>query len=206
MKKTAILIGFLSMNFFSFPQSVKMVGGINLAKYQFSQNTFALTSNQKSGFTGGIAFEIPVSKILGIEAGLLYAKISSGAMLAVAPNLSIPGIYQYTSLRFPLMLKINILPASTPYVLIGPEFSLVLSHKLKLTDTQETYDLKEQTNHLGLGIHSGVGYALQINPIAAIFEIRYTIGLSNLYKSEAGLENVKNNSIQFLLGIQFNFP
>ena len=193
------------MNFFSFPQSAKIVGGINLAKYRFSQNTAALTSNQKSGITGGVAFSIPVSKSLGIEADLLYAKTSSGALLAVAPDLSIPAIYQYDSLRLPLMLKIGILPASTPYVLIGPEFSLLLSHKLDLTDTREIYDLKAETSPIGFGITAGVGYALQFNPIAAILEIRYTVGLSNLYKSESGLETVKNNSIQFLLGLQFDF-
>src|SRR5512137_2535824 len=118
MKKSAILICFLSLSYFSHSQTIKIAGGMSQARYHFSQNAFEIISAQKSGFTGGIAAAIPFSMNIGIEAGLLYSSINSGAVLTVAPGLKIPGTYQYTALQFPLMLRISFMPASTPYLLI----------------------------------------------------------------------------------------
>jgi len=188
----------------TFPQILRMFGGLNLTKYGSSSISDSTSFSQKGGFSGGIAFAFPVSKGLSIETDLLYSEKGSGVLLLYPANQQFSGIYRYSAIDIPLMIKINFFPKSTPYLLLGPEIDFIFSHKLKLTDTQEVFDLKETTNHIGFGFNSGIGYEFPIHSFALFFEFRYTIGLSNLLVGNTDMEKIRNNSLQFLVGGRLN--
>ena len=204
MKKGLILVGFLCLHINTYPQIVRMFGGLNLTKYGSSFGSETTSFSQKSGFSGGIAFAYPVSKELSIETDLLFSRKGSGITLLYSANQQFLGIYQYSAISLPLMIKINFFPGTTPYLLLGPEIDFIFAHKLKVPDTQEVFDLKETTNHIGFGINSGIGYEFPIHSFALFFEFRYTIGLSNLLTSNTDTEKIKNTSLQLLIGGRLN--
>jgi hypothetical protein len=204
MKKGLILLGFLCFQVNTYPQIVKMFGGLNLTKYGSSSGSESTSFSQKSGFSGGIAFAFPVSKGLSIETDLLFSRKGSGITLPYSTTQQIAGIYRYSAIGLPLMIKVDFFPGATPYFLLGPEIDFIFSHKLNLPDTQEVFDLKETTNHIGFGINSGIGFEFAIHPFALFFEFRYTIGLSNLLSANADMEKIKNTSLLLLIGGRFN--
>lgn len=204
MKRGLILLVFLCVHLSIYPQSLRMFGGLNLTKYGSSFVSTATTFSQKSGFSGGIAFAYPLSERLSIEADLMYSRKSSGVSLLYSASQEFTGIYQYSAIGLPLMIKIDLFPEATPYLLLGPEIDLIFSHKLNVTDTQEVFDLSETTNRIGFGINAGIGYEIPIHSFTLFFESRCTIGLSNLLSSSTDTEKIKNTSLQFLIGGRIN--
>jgi hypothetical protein len=204
MKRGLILFIILCWHMNTYPQIVKMFGGLNLTKYGSSFASDTTSFSQKSGFSGGIAFVFPVSNKVSIETDLLYSRKGSGIVILYPDDQQFSGTYQYSALGLPLMIKINFFSNATPYLLLGPEVDFIFSHKLKLTDTQEIFDLKTTTNKIGFGINSGIGYEFPIHSLAVFFEFRYTVGLSNLLTSGPDVEKIRNSSFQFLIGGHLN--
>lgn len=204
MKKGLILAVFLCTYLYAYPQTVGMFGGLNLTKYGSSFVSSSTSFSQRSGFSGGITFTYPVSKGLSIETDLLYSRKGSGVVLLYSANQEFSGIYRYSAIGLPLMIKLSLFHEATPYLLLGPEIDLIFSHKLNIPDTQEVFDLRDTTSHIGFGINAGIGYEIPIHSLALFFEFRYAIGISNLLTSNTDVEKIRNNSLQFLIGGRFN--
>jgi len=88
----------------------------------------------------------------------------------------------------------------------GPYIGFLLDAKesIKLNGEESTMDLTDTYESTDLGISGGAGLAYQLNTqLGLSFEIRDDWGLKNIGKNVANNQTIKNNSIQFLLGLSF---
>ena len=119
-------------------------------------------------------------------------------------------------LSVPLLLQLNFLPNSGPYLLAGGEVGLVLA----AINRHETYfdlgenghdvhyskgseNITKKLNRINYGIVLGAGFRFDFRGQAIFTELRYHNGLADLAKNEVKTnpgDQMKTNSIVFILG------
>jgi hypothetical protein len=205
-----IMGGFVSANL-DLTTSIDVAGAeLDLDQYKKS----------KSGFTGGIGYEMG-SKI-ALEIDLFY--IQKGAKFqgeTFIPDLGISGKFSVTQsinqICLPVILKVRVLPGSTPYFFGGGEVAFVLSSEISYTleDTTTGYkiadneDTKESIKDIDYGIVFGAGFEINAGPIPFYVEGRYHMGLANLLDTSgeqdqlADSNQIKTQALIFVAGIKF---
>jgi hypothetical protein len=207
---TKIMGGFVSANL-DLTTSIDVAGAeLDLDRYKKS----------KAGFTGGIGYEIG-SKI-ALEIDLFY--IQKGAKFqgeTFIPDLGISGNFSVTQsinqISLPVLLKVRVLPGSTPYFFGGGEVAFVLSSEISYTleDTmtgaavKDTEDTKDSIKDIDYGLVFGAGFEINFGPIPFYVEGRYHMGLANLLDTSneeeqlADSNQIKTQALIFVAGIKF---
>jgi hypothetical protein len=127
-------------------------------------------------------------------------------------------------LEIPLLIKVMLpLGIVKPMLYAGPEFGILLSSKIHehweapgfpITDT--TYDFPDSSRSSSeFGLVLGGGTALDLGPGALVLDIRYTLGLSSIYKAtesekkEPGYKEsdfeAKSGTVCIMVGYVFKF-
>ncbi len=207
---------------------MKVMGGVVSANLDLTTNfdiagvDFDLDQYKKSklGFTGGIGYEIG-SKI-SLEIDLFY--IQKGAKFQgdiTLGDLGLSGTFNITQsinqISLPVLLKVRVLPGSTPYFFGGGEVAFVLSSEISYTleDTAtsakfaETEDTKESIKDIDYGLVFGAGFEINAGPIPFYVEGRYHLGLANLLDTSSEQDQledsnrIKTQALIFVAGIKF---
>ena len=177
---------------------IKALFGMNSSKYLFSNEINLLKCQQKTGLVTGLGWALNFNKNIKFEIDLLYSQKGAQVSLPYAPNKSISGIYENSTIGFPIFFKYQFKEKATPYAALGPEFVFLLSHHLKITESGDDFDLLDNTKKFLLAFNVLLGYELPIGQWGLFAEIRYNRWLSNFFDhSEA---KVKSESFVFLLG------
>lgn len=160
----------------------------------------------KPGLSGGIGVDVAVGKVFAVEPELLY---SPKGHKWIENNLVFVNSLSY--LELPVLFKINIpLFQTVPSLYAGPSFGWLLSAK-------EEIDGKEQEesnnwNSFDFGLTLGSGVKIPVNYGAILFDLRYTLGFSEVYKSgyvdydenvNNGSLDIRNGTLSLLLGYEF---
>jgi len=190
---------------------LKVGGNLNFPSWEpdipFGDLSSALSFN-----LGGV-LEFPVSKIFGIEVDLLYNSHKSewtyseydpyygfyfdADMVVTLQSLSLPVLAKFT---FPSKRL-------TPFLGIGPELGLILSHKAKIEMTGDgvsyrtSVDLGDETKAIGFAITLIGGVDVNVGRIILAPELRFSIGVSSLDEDPA--TSTKNSQLIFLFGVKF---
>ncbi|MCG2812196.1 MAG: PorT family protein [Candidatus Aminicenantes bacterium] len=199
MKKLIASAFFLLLLTQAAPASeIKTIIGMNSSKYLFSSEIDLLNLQQKTGVVTGLGWALNLNKNIKFEIDLLYSQKGTKVSLPYAPNKSISGIYENSTIGFPFFFKYQFKEKATPYAALGPEFVFLLSHHLKITESGDDFDLLDNTKKFLLAFNVLLGYELPIGQWGLFAEIRYNRWLSNFFDhSEA---KVKSESFVFLLG------
>ncbi|NQT81269.1 MAG: porin family protein [Candidatus Aminicenantes bacterium] len=176
----------------------KVMGGINLSKYNNHElNDFQ--SSHKLGFLGGIGFEKKITQNMLLEFDLLYFQKGSKAESNDSPYLK--STYNLNVTSIPVLLRYQFLYGSSPYILAGLEFSFINSHE-KITEGQETINMKGMTDSSDFGYLFGCGYQIELEEDLFLFiEARWHLGDRNLSKDVVGLV-IHTNTILILVGVR----
>jgi hypothetical protein len=187
---------FLSLSFVLvstiYAQEFKFIGGANFSKYKSGPYHYAVVSNRewnyKTGFLLGGGIEFSLSKNIFLEIDGLYLHKGS---IFVDKSFNIEAKYALKVISFPLLLRIKLLPRSTPYLLGGGEVSLILSHK------ENGSDIMHFTRKFDYGLVLGGGFEMRIPAFSPFIEGRYYLGLGNIDETES-----KNRAILLILGFK----
>jgi opacity protein-like surface antigen len=177
---------------------IKVLVGMNFSKYLFTDTSSSLKSQQKTGTTFGLGWAFNLDSNIKLELNALYSQGGAKASIAYTPDLSLSGLYKNTSFALPILIKYDFKTWATPYIAVGPEIVFLLSHHLLLTDSEDDFDLRDNTKKFILAVTAIFGYELPFREWSLIAEIRYRRWLSNfLVDPEI---KAKSQSFAFLLG------
>lgn len=147
-------------------------------------------SKAKFGFYAGAFANIPIAETFSIQPEVLYSGKGVGYDGAgdVKMNLdyiSVPVFFQYKA---------------TPqfYLEAGPEFSFLVSAKVKADG--DSADFRDFINGFDLGIGLGAGYNFTSNFGA---NLRYVAGVTDIIKDNEGGDSARNGVFQ--LGVTYTF-
>ncbi|CAM3026005.1 PorT family protein [Chryseobacterium flavum] len=147
--------------------------------------------NSKAGFYGGVFANIPVAQDFSIQPEVLY----SGMGAKAESNSDVKLNMDYISV--PVMFQYNALP--NLYLEAGPQFSFLLSSKLK--DNSNSLDVKDGMKTFDFGLGIGAGY--YFTPNIGV-NVRYVAGLSDTLENRPnGTNSLKNNVFQVGLAYKF---
>lgn len=198
MKKTIASVLFLLLAHALAASEIKGLIGINWSKYLFSADATDLELRNKIGSRIGLGWALDLNLHLQVEIDALISKRGAKTELTYAPGQSISGIYTHTAISVPILFKFKLKRGASPYAALGPEFAFILSHRLQLPDSQESFDLSDNTKKFMLGFEALLGYQLPAGSWRIIAELRYGRWFSNLMKLPE--PQAKSESFSFLLG------
>ena len=89
-----------------------------------------------------------------------------------------------------------------PFLQIGPELGFVMSHEMESSGT--TTDIADYAS-TNFSLNIGAGVAKAMGKGEGTLDLRYNLGLSNMYTGSASYTS-KTNGIQLLFGYNFNVP
>jgi hypothetical protein len=219
-----LILTLLGMNV-SFSQLNKMEygirAGLNLAnsnsKTDSLSEEFGGDINRKIFPRLGIGgfIEYPVSNMLSIQLNVLYnQKGEKFEGTAVVPGVGIIDVKitnKFDYLSIPLFAKLNFLESeASPYLILGPELSFLLSAKQKseadimvvgLDTVLIDQDIKDYLKSTEFSLNIGAGIEFPISTFTAFVEGRYGLGVTKVNKE--GSEDIKTNVIYINIGLKF---
>lgn len=232
MKKTAwflVLIFFLLPGSFEAAEFKRMLGPI-FSSYSrpwpgpFSGNYPALLDdgstlspfrNSRFSFFGGLGLEFRLSRMLELEADVLYKETGGQYRFDTGFFDSYRYEFQLRELSFPLLLRAHFWKKSRPFFLAGVSPSIILSHRYQLFhraeagrifEKVEEADIKGYTGQADLALVLGMGFEAAVYRRKVSVEGRYELGLANLYGGPApvpGEQLSRVRSRQLLLVISY---
>ena len=161
------------------------------------------------GFTLGMGFNLPLgSGPMSIQPELNFIQKGSKASLEIF-NTTYSSTLKLNYLEVPVLVKATFGAGTKFYFNAGPSIAIGMGGKLKTTynSTTEKADVKfgegddedvvyvEKKTDFGLQFGGGVIIAEKV-----MIDLRYGAGLSTLFEDES----VKNNVLQFTVGIPIN--
>ena len=108
--------------------------------------------------------------------------------------------YNANYINVPLMLKFYATPNFS--IDFGPQVGFNVFSKISAKGADESFDIKDATNTVDVGLGLGGTYNLTEN---AFVQARYTMGLTKVFKDDyfIGENNAKNGNIQLAFGMKF---
>jgi hypothetical protein len=177
---------------------IKAMAGMNLGKYLFSSEMDFLNPQQKSGFDFGLGLAFYLDRNIKLEINILYSRKGAKTFIAYAPENIVSGFYKNSTLCFPILFKYQFLDKASPYIAFGPEFVFFISHHLIFSESEEDFNLLDNTKTLIMALNAVVGYELPIGRWGLFAEVRYNRYLGNFLLDSSA--KVKSESFVFLLG------
>ena len=196
----------IAMSSLAFAQQFGVKGGLNVSSISNTEDLLApvldADSKSKIGFNAGVFMNMPLTADFGIQPEILYnnlgakmtaddGKGNSGSLKLNLDYISVPVMFQYNA---------------TPefYLEAGPQFSLLVSSKLKTeangkTETSSDVD-KDDFNSFDFGLGIGAGY--YITPQLGV-TARYVAGFTEISKENPTDNKLKNNVFQVGLAYKF---
>lgn len=183
---------------------LRVMGGLNLSKYAGSLFYPQDEWKFRSGFEGGVGYEIRL--------GLHFSLVIDGMFIQKGSLLEYnkPSFHTYTlryalnELSFPVALKLSIKERSSPYILAGGEFSYIFSSVLRAPGIEinpSPWPEPPKTKSFYPGLVLGGGYSWDMGKISTFIEVRFSLGLENIVKY--GSDHIKPRSIVLLLGLDY---
>ena len=153
-----------------------------------------LTPTNKLTLRGEVLYVMKGTKLSGTEADYDFKSTITVDELVVAPFL----VFRFPSQGF------------TPFLQFGPEVGLNVTHKYKSEVTINGVSTSGSGNlddwaSTNFGLNIGAGAAIPAGRGEVLFDVRYNLGLANMYTGP-GTGTDKTNGIQLLMGYNFTVP
>src|SRR5579871_6872894 len=158
-----LLVSFISLSVFAQHDLMPRIGlkaGLNIATI-IKTNDDNFSSNALFGFNGGVVLQLPLTKYIAIQPEVLFSQKGYHAT-----GSSIVGDYDYRRylnfLDIPLLLRIS--PSKDVGIVVGPQYSYLLSTHTKFKSGDATYqqDVNNDNDNITKNIFGGV-IGLDIN-------------------------------------------
>jgi hypothetical protein len=158
--------------------------GLNYSNWHTSRDISDLT-DPLLRFNAGVFADFELSDRIVLHPELLYSAKGITILLGGEDSR-----YQQNYLDIPILLSYRINDELS--FNIGPEVGFLLS--AKATNGTDTIDIKEVFESLEYGLDFGFSYRI---PMGLVFDARYNLGLSNIFKEEGSDDDIYNRAFQF---------
>ena len=205
---------------------IKLLGGLAFSNIGYSRDPgvgIDQYQSSKMGFLGGIGFEMGSRiafeiDVMYMQKGVKFKGEGSDATSGYNGSFDVKAYFDEVSV--PVLIKLRLMPGSTPYILGGGEIAYMVSTKADYDvtdgDTGQSYsgteDLgdAENLNKLDYGAVFGAGFEMNTGSIPFFVEGRYYLGMANLFKNTdttpSGVQDddwVRTRAIVVLIGAKF---
>lgn len=200
----------------AYAHDIKFMVGGSLSRYEIWPETYfdshlgddySYEISRKKGFLLGAGIEFNLARNASLEIDALYLqkgtevqRFYSWLEIGIAPQK-----YTLHVIHIPILLKIKFLRGSSPYILGGHEWSLVLSHGCRPFLNGQTGDnvsITEFTETLESGLVYGGGFEIKLKKTTLFIEARLLNGLNNIIKGQIDWETVKTRTIVIFAGFK----
>lgn len=201
-----LIIGSVSFGQFSFGPRF----GINLGS--ISDDPDAPSAYKQSNIVGlifGASAEIGIFGPMYIDVQPTYIK--KGEEIEgpfIVNGQQVNGTLTQTAnyLQFPILIKAKF-PAGPvkPYGFLGPNIGINLSATTEFEGGGQNIDQdNENASSIDFAVDFGAGIGFGIMPLMdLVFDVRYSLGLSNVIKNPQQNESAKTRGIQIMIGAMF---
>lgn len=176
---TAALFLVIVMNSNAQDRHFGIKGGVTAYQLSSEFGEASATSDPKTGFAAGIFGEFPINKVLSIQPEVIF--VQKGGEDSEGSNVTSSLTLSYVDV--PLLLKINA-PLEgffKPYIFGGPYAGYLLDVSTELDEGN--IDLNEAFADLHYGLKVGLGVHLG----SVIVDVRYDMGIADLYSEDINL-------------------
>lgn len=198
MKKALALLLLSLLARIALADEAKVLLGLHASKYLFPSDVSQLNRTQKSGLAFGLGYALPIAPRFALEAQALFCAKGAKASLSYVPGKKADATYRNTALSLPLFITYRFREEASPYVALGPEINLVLSHTLSLPEYPDAFDLADNTKKLIVAFNAAAGYKLPLGSWGLLAELRYNRWITSLLKGAGAAVNAE--SVSFLIG------
>lgn len=188
---------------------VGVKAGVNISNV-YDEEAEDFVANSKAGFAGGVFFSIPFNKYFGIQPEVLFSQKGFQSTRRYSTGIFGNGSYDVrtstTTNHIDIPLQLQIKPASFLTLLVGPQYSFVLSKVDKRQDSNgnSNSDTTDYNNdNIRKNIFGVVGGA-DVNISHLVLSARAGWDLQN--NNGDGTNNnprYKNAWYQFTVGVKF---
>ena len=176
--------------------------GLNLANLSVDPEEEGLSLDAATKFGVGAIMLYPLSEVLDLQVEAMYLLKGSKMEFDIFGEV-FEIKFNFAYLSIPVMGRYNLSSEDTsPYIVVGPEFSFLLSANAKFGDEEE--DIKDEFKSIDLGFNVGAGVSMDMGTMPAFAEVRYSLGLSDINDdSFAPDTSIKTTGIQLFVGMMF---
>jgi len=212
MKRLFIIVMSIALASEAFAQQLKIIGGMNLAKYPqepalvwIAVAGYHHEPAYKPGFLGGIGIEFALTRNIALEIDGLY--IQKGSHYVYSFNKEGNIKHNLNVISALLLIKFKFLQGSSPYVLGGYEYSTILSHEYsdnlggQILEKQDVKDFTKSTDDV---IVLGGGYEFRKKAVSFSVEGRYHHGYKNISKGYELYPKITTRALVLILGLKFH--
>lgn len=156
-----------------------------------------------SSFSIGAYVIIGLSDVISLQPEVLYSRKGADVEAEASGQTRTVGSIELDYLEIPLLVNINLgfAPIVSPRILAGITPAFYLSGTTNGIEG-DTRDIEDGViTDLDVGITGGAGIGFDAGDLHLTFDIRYTLGLTNINDNSGDDANVKNTSLAFLFGI-----
>ncbi|UPT67443.1 MAG: PorT family protein [Sphingobacteriales bacterium JAD_PAG50586_3] len=167
-----------------------------------------------TGFAAGLTYQYAFSTAFALHTGLLYESKGASQRTTIDPfDIDVRTNYNYNYLTIPVLFRAHLIPDKKlrPFINAGPYFAFLTRQMTVVrTENGDDYDVNRYNNTndykgFDIGLSAGVGIDYLITDMIHLdFEIRDNLGLFNISESSNDNARLKNNSLNFLIGMQFS--
>ena len=199
MKKIILTVAAVFAFGFANAQETKfgVKGGLNVANLTGDEDE---DNSSKVGFHVGGFVEIKVSDKFSVQPELLFSTQGTQAEYSES-GVSFKSKINLSYLNIPVMAKYYVAEGFS--LEAGPQIGFLTSAKYKIESegNEVEADGKDDFESVDFGVNFGAGYDFTENLSVGL---RYNLGLSNVYKTEAG-DDFKNSNNVFSVSLGYKF-
>lgn len=189
-----------------------VIGGLNLANVSFDPDVDADKKARMAFHVGGYA-EFPMSPMVSIAAGAeidMKGTKLEGSSEVKGVDYDVTSTSKLSYLSIPAMVVAKFGSSNTrPFLMAGPQLSLLLSAKQKTEveaegfDSDSEEDIKDTLKSIGLDLSLGGGVQFKLGEKnTGILAAAYEFGLTDLDDEDDDFD-VKNRTIKLSAGVGF---
>lgn len=215
--KLIVFFGIFVFSFSAFSMKIGLKSGMNMSGSRISGdssiNEEDWTGLSRSSF--GLLLRFDISQRLTLQPEIFYVmkgikrieEVPTGYMQFI----SVMHMWRFHYIELPVLLRIKFAPKSElyPVAFTGPYFAYLINNKWKHEfslggDISDIWNETDTLKRFDYGIVFGVGAEFRQKVVTIMFEIRYTLGLTNVASdTNAKYTDIKNSCFAMQMGFSF---
>lgn len=180
----------------------------------FHGSDYAENFRSKTGLAAGITYQYAFNTTFALHTGLLYESKGITSRVTLDPfDIDVRTRSNFSYLAIPVLFRAHLMPDKKlrPFINAGPYFGFLMRQmNVQRSDNNGNIDI-ERTNNtdnfnaFDVGLSGGIGLDFLITSNMHLdLEVRDNLGFYNINESNDADFRLKNNSLNFLIGMQFS--
>lgn len=180
----------------------------------FHGSDYAENFRSKTGLAAGITYQYAFNTTFALHTGLMYESKGVTSRMTLDPfDIDVRTRSNFSYLAVPVLFRAHLLPEKKlrPFINAGPYFGFLMRQmNVTRSDNNGNIDVERENNTdsfnaFDVGLSGGVGLDFLITSNMHLdFEVRNNLGFYNISESDNSDFRLKNNSLNFMVGMLFS--